>query len=155
MSSLSPVSARTFDQIFGFTSWRGISAMAWTKRQANTQTDMVDSKKNRPREPIQWKSKSCLHFKRGLCQQCLAPQGFTMYSGLLLGQGDVLTMLSSAVIYHLQWPTDELGKHVVHGKLPRSADLPRYTVYSDYCWAREACTDCMATHNFTEHCHEH
>ena len=42
-----------------------------------------------------------------------------MYSGLLLGQGDVLTMLSSAMIYHVQWPIDGLGKHVVHGQLPK------------------------------------
>ena len=32
--------------------------MAWTNRQANTQTDLVDSRKNRPREPIWGKCKS-------------------------------------------------------------------------------------------------
>ena len=42
-----------------------------------------------------------------------------MYSGLLLCQGDVLTMLSSAMIYHVQWPIDGQGKQVVYGKLPR------------------------------------
>ena len=42
-----------------------------------------------------------------------------MYSGLLLGQGDVLTMLSSSMIYHVQWPIDGQGKHVVHGQFPR------------------------------------
>ena len=47
----------------------------------------------------------------GTCQQSLASQGFTIYSGLLLGQGDVLTMLSSAMIYHVQWPIDGQGKH--------------------------------------------
>ena len=32
-----------------------------------------------------------------------------MYSGLLLGQGDVLTMFSSAKTYHVQWSIDGLG----------------------------------------------
>ena len=50
--SLTPMSARTFNQNLRFTSGRGISAMAGTNRQANTQTDMVNSRKNRPREPI-------------------------------------------------------------------------------------------------------
>ena len=42
------------------------------------------------------------------------PQGLTVHSGLLLGQGDVLTMFSSAKIYHVQWSIDGLGRRVVH-----------------------------------------
>ena len=94
--------------------------MAWTNRQTNTQTDMVDSRKNRSRSGFGEKAKA-VHFLggggevSGACRQCLALQGFTIYSGLLFGQGDVLNMLSSAMIDHVQWPIDGLENHVVHG----------------------------------------
>ena len=39
-----------------------------------------------------------------------------MYSGLLLGQGDVLTMFSSAKIYHAHWSIDGLWRCVVHAQ---------------------------------------